>query len=138
MQTCRSKAGSICSKKVKTTTIFKNQQTKITWKIFHNANCKTEYALYYMECTICNQQYIGKNETPFNIRLNNHRKDVKDPEMILADKHFQKSGHRFNERARFTITQRLANTNFEKDIMRQRLIQRENFSIQNVESLYPK
>ena len=33
-------------------------------------------------------QYVGKNNTPFNIRLNNHRKDVKDPKTILADKHF--------------------------------------------------
>ena len=43
-----------------------------------------------MECAICNQQYVGKNETPFNIRLNNHRKDVNDPKVLLADKHFQK------------------------------------------------
>ena len=52
-----------------------------------------------MECIICNQQYVGKNETPFNIRLNNHKEDVKDPKTILADKHFQKNGHRFNEHA---------------------------------------
>ena len=43
-----------------------------------------------MEHTICNLQYVDKNETPFSIRLNNHRKDVKDPKAILADKHFQK------------------------------------------------
>ena len=54
---CRSKAGSICCKQVKTTTTLESQQT---------------------------------NETPFSIRLNNHRKDVKDPKAILADKHFQK------------------------------------------------
>ena len=28
-----------------------------------------------MECKLCNKQYIGKAETAFNIRLNNHRKD---------------------------------------------------------------
>ena len=67
-----------------------SQQTKKTWKIFHNTNCKTEYAIYLMECAICNQQYVSKNETPFNIRLNNHRKDVNDPKVLLADKHFQK------------------------------------------------
>ena len=43
-----------------------------------------------MECTISNLQYVGKNETPFNIRLNNHRKDVEDPKVLLGDKHFQK------------------------------------------------
>ena len=71
-----------------------------------------------MECAICNLQYVGKNETPLNIRLNNHRKDVKDPKAILADKHFQKNGHRFNEHARFTIIDRLTKTNLDKEILR--------------------
>ena len=43
----------------------------------NNTNCETEYVIYLMECIICNLQYVLKNETPFNIRLNNHRKDVK-------------------------------------------------------------
>ena len=82
---CRSKAGNICCKQVKTTTIFKSQQTNKTWKIFHKTNCKRKYAICFMERTICNLQYVGKNKTPFNIRLNNHTKDVKDPKAILAD-----------------------------------------------------
>ena len=45
-----------------------------------------------MESTIFILQYVGKNETPFNIRLNNHRKAVKDPKAILADRHFQEDG----------------------------------------------
>ena len=76
-----------------------------------------------MECTPGNLQYVGKNETPFNIRLSNHRKDVKDPKAILADKHLQKNGHRFNQPARFTIIDRLKNTNLDKEILRERLIQ---------------
>ena len=51
---CRSKAGNICCKQVKTTTTFKGQQINKTWMIFHNTNCKTEYAIYLMKCTICN------------------------------------------------------------------------------------
>ena len=81
---------------MKTTTTFKSQQTNKTWKIFHDTNCKIEYVHFVMECTICNLQYIGKNETPFDITLNNHRTDLKDAEAILADKHSQKSSHRFN------------------------------------------
>ena len=50
------------------------EPTNKTWKIFHITNCK----------------YVGKNKTPFNIRLNNHRKDIKDPKAIVADKQFQK------------------------------------------------
>ena len=58
----------------------------------------------------------------FSIRLNNHRKDVKVPKAILADKHFQKSGHIFNEHARFTIIDRLTNKNLDKEIVRECLI----------------
>ena len=43
-------AGNICCKQVKTTTTFKSQQANKTWKIFHNTNCKTEYAIYLLEC----------------------------------------------------------------------------------------
>ena len=75
---------------------IQESRKKKTWKIFHNTNCKIEYAIYFIECIICNLQYVAKNETPFNIRLNSHRKDVKDPKAILADKHFQKNGRRFN------------------------------------------
>ena len=73
-----------------------------------------------------------------NIRLNNHRKEVKDPKVILADKLFQKNGHRFNEHARFTITDKLTNSNLEKEVLSERIIQRENFWIQKLETLYPK
>ena len=112
---------------MKTATTFKSQQTNKNWKIFHNTNCKTEYAIYLMECTRCNLQYVSKNETPFNIRLSNHRKEVKDPKVILADKQFQKSYHRFYKHAGFTKTDRLTNTNLDKEILRERLIERENF-----------
>ena len=70
--------------------------------------------------------------------MNNHRKDVKDPKAILADKHFQKNGHRFNEHARFTITDKLTNSNLEKEVLSERIIQRENFWIQKLETLYPE
>ena len=91
-----------------------------------------------MERIICNLQYAAKNETPFNIRLNNHRKDLKDPTAILADNHFQKNDHRFNEHARFKTIDRLINTNLDKETLRERLIQRENFWIQKLETIYPK
>ena len=42
-----------------------------------------------MECTLCKKQYVGKSETNFNIRLNNHGKDVKKTDAILACRHFQ-------------------------------------------------
>ena len=36
------------------------------------------------------------------------------------------------------IIDRLTNTNLDKDILRERLIERENFWIQKLEALYPK
>ena len=92
--------------------------------------CHLSYRVYNMQPTD-----VGKNEAPFNISLNNHRKD---PKAILADKHFLKRGHRFNKDARFTIIDRLTNTHLDKDILRERLIQRENFWIQKLQTLYPK
>ena len=50
-------------------------------------NCKTEYAIYRI--TLCNLQYVHKNEILFNITLNSHLKEEKQPKAtILADKPF--------------------------------------------------
>ena len=109
---------------------FISQQTKRTFKIYNKVNCKSEDVIYLMECTLCNKQYVGKAETAFNIRLNNHRKDTKNSNAILACRHFQKQGHNFNSHAKFIIIDRQVNTSSSKDILRERLIQRENFWIQ--------
>ena len=37
-----------------------------------------------MECILCRIQYVGKSKTSFNLRLNNHRKDVSIPKAIPA------------------------------------------------------
>ena len=60
-------------------------------------NCKTEYAIYLI--TLCNLQYVHKNEILFKIALNNHLKEEKHPEAILADKPFQNCCRRFNNHA---------------------------------------
>ena len=36
------------------------------------------------------------NQTPFNIRLNSHKKDIKNPSAIISCKHFNKHDHDFN------------------------------------------
>ena len=72
-----------------------------------------------MECTICKKHYVGKAETPFNIRLNNHRNYLKNPhpKTILACKHFQEKSHNFNKHARFIIIDKLTNTKKYKEIL---------------------
>ena len=72
------------------TTTFKSQQTKKTGEIFYNTNSHTENPTNLTGCMKCNLKYVSENKTPFKIRLNNHRKIVKDPKAIFADKHFQK------------------------------------------------
>ena len=90
-----------------------------------------------MECRLCSKQYVGKAETASNIRLNNHRKDSKGPSAILACRHSQQQGHNFNYYTKFIFMDKLVNTSSSKDILRDRLIQRENFWIQKLKALVP-
>ena len=123
---------------METTILFKSQQTNKIWKIFYNKNCQIEYAICLWNCNLCNAQFVGKNEALYNIRLNNCTKDVKDRKVKLVAKLSSKNGHRFNEHLKFTIIDRLNNTNLDKATIRERLLQRENFWIQKLDTLYPK
>ena len=62
-----------------------------------------------MECTLCKTQYIGKTETSFNIRLNNHRSDVSDPNAIPACRCFTQNNHQFKSYAKFTVIEQKTN-----------------------------
>ena len=104
---CLSGAGTVCFNQVLTTNTIISQQTKRTFNIFFNLNCKSEYVIYVMECISYKMQYVGKVETVFNLRLNNHRKDTKKPNSILACEHFQEQGHDFNNYAKFIIIDKL-------------------------------
>ena len=48
-------------------------------------------------------QYDGKSDTPFNIHLNNHRKNAKPQASILASKHFKEQNHNFQQPAKFNL-----------------------------------
>ena len=92
-----------------------------------------------MECALCKIQYVGKAETAFNIRLNNHRKDVNNPKSILANFHFKKSGDSFSLHAKFILIKQLNNIHTtDKETLKFRLKRREDFWIQKLETLTPK
>ena len=92
-----------------------------------------------MECALCKIQYVGKAETAFNIRLNNHGKDVNNPKSIPADFHFRKPGHSFNLHAKFILIEQLSNIQTtDKETLKFRLKPREDFWIQKLETLTPK
>ena len=81
-----------------------------------------------MECPLSKVQYARKAETAFNIRLNNHRKDVNNPKSIPADLDFRKPGHSFNLHAKFTLIEQLSNTHTtDKDTLKFRLKHSEDF-----------
>ena len=54
-------------------------------------------------------QYAWKGEIAFNIRLNNHRKDVSNPKFIPVDLHFRNPGNLFNLYAKLTLIEQLSN-----------------------------
>ena len=85
----------LCCKQVMQTKTFQSYRTKETFQIFHKLTCKSENLLYLLQCRICQLQYVGKNETPLNIRLNNHRKDAKSQASILARKLVNNWNHNF-------------------------------------------
>ena len=59
---------------------------------------------------MCKIQYVGKPETSFNIRLNNHRKD-KNINAIEAFKHFNNNEHTLSKHGKFIIIEELRNIN---------------------------
>ena len=97
----------LCCKQVTKTEHFKSKQINITFRIFQKTTCKSNFIVYLLECELCKIKYVGTAETAFNIRLNNHRKDVKGYKAILVDKHFNQTGHNFNLHAKFIITEPL-------------------------------
>ena len=62
-------------KQIAHTKTFRISKTNRIFHVYHNLNCKSRYVIYLLECMKCKIQYVGKEETEFNIRLNNHQKD---------------------------------------------------------------
>ena len=82
-------------------------------------------------------QYVGKAGTAFNLRLNNHRKDNKKPNSVLACKYFQEQGHNFSKHAKFIIIDKLVNLHGSKEALPEMLVIRENLWIQKLKTLVP-
>ena len=114
---CNSTSSLCCQQLISTTTSKSNQNNK-TFKIYHRVNCKSSFVIYLLECYIYNIQYVDKSETPFNIMLNNHRKDVKNHNTIPACKHFNKHDHDFNNHGNYHRTTKKHSHDINWDIKR--------------------
>ena len=136
---CLTKSNNLCCRQVKSATTFKSQQTNRSFDIFHNTNCRSSFVIYLMECRICHIQYVGKTETSFNVRLNNHRNNAYNPkpDTIPACKHFTDQQHDFNRDAKFTIIEQLTDLNKTREQKHATILKRENFWIQKLKTLKP-
>ena len=74
---CNKRRCSWCLLIEKTTTFTGTNQADRTFDILHTVNCQSAFVIYIIECRICKLQYVGKSETAFNLRLNNHRNHIK-------------------------------------------------------------
>ena len=84
---------------------------------------------------MCKIQYVEKSETPFNIRLTNHRKDIKNPNAIEAYKHFYKNKHTFSKHGKFIIIKQLRNIKTTPtETLKLRLAERENLWIKKLKT----
>ena len=69
-------------------------------------------------------QYDGKVETEFNIRLNNHQKDVWQQDAIPASCHFSGKNHNFNMHAKFILIEQICHININQEKDKEMLKQR--------------
>ena len=107
-QPCHGRSDCQCCKQIKNTDSFKSDITNKTFKIFHEANCRSGNLIYLMECTLCSKnQYVGKCERSLNRRDNTHRNDVWRTDGPPCDKHFQKENHDFNKHLKIKVQQNL-------------------------------
>ena len=89
-----------------------------------------------MEYALCKVQYVGRAETAFNKRLNNHRTDASNSKFI--DWHLRKPVHSFSLHAKFTLIKQLNNIHTtDKITLKFRLTRHEVFWIRILETLSP-
>ena len=136
---CRSSLANKCCKQIKSTSTFKNRHSGRIFKILHRVNCKDKNIIYLLECKKCNEKaYVGKSEPPAHIRFNGHRSDAKKNNKLAVDTHFLEPGHIFDRDAKFTIIEKIRNTDQSKENLTNLLMRREDFWIKTLGTLQPK
>ena len=113
----------------KTSTFTGTQRDDKVFDIFHTVNCQSTFVIYIIECRICRLQYVGKSETAFNLRLNNHRNHIKRGiNSCELSEHFlhNSRSHDFSKDVTITIIEQIKRSNMtierKKEILRGREI----------------
>ena len=133
---CFSRLRNLCGKQVLHTQFSKISLTQKTYHIFQDFNCKWKLLIYLLECRICRIKYVGKSDTEFNIRLNNHCKNVNRQNTSQANQHFKLTNHNFNQHARFTLNEQLDNMKIDKELATLRLKKHEYFWVETLKLLH--
>ena len=78
--------------------------------------CQTSNVIYLIECSKCNNQYIGETRNPIHRRANQHRSDVNAGHKNIATvRHFKNCGVKY---LKLTVIENIRNPN--QDIGRAR------------------
>ena len=109
---------------MQSTNTFRRTVTHKTFKIYSKLNFKSKCLVYLIESVLWNKQYTGKSEKTFNLRLNNHQKDVDKQNLLQAKQHFRLPGHNFNKHAKFTLIEQLNDTSIDKELPKYRIKKR--------------
>ena len=82
---------------------------------------------------------MGKLESQgTNRRVNKHRNDVKRPDSIAIDRHFDQPSHDFNKDFRIIVIEEIVSKNLTKEQTRKILLKREDFWIVKLGTLHPR
>ena len=69
--------------------------------------------------------------------MNKHRNDVKRPDSIAIDRHFDQPDHDFNRDFRIIVIEEVSKRNLTKEQMRNLLLRCEDFWITKLGTLHP-
>ena len=122
------------------TDCFISEKDGQRYKLLHNLNCQSSWVIYLITCRKCKKQYVGKSETPLNIRLNNHKSHIKNKinSCELAE-HFidNEEDHNFIKDTTILPIETIKKEHMDIDRKKQLLRKRERFWMLKLKSCQP-
>ena len=123
------------------TNTFTGTRSNREFKILHSLNCQSSWGIYVIKCQKCDLQYIGKSESNFNFRLNNHRNHIRaEVNSCELTEHFlqNKRSHSFERDVRITVIEQIRKRTMPIEQKKELLRTREKFWQTKQGSIQPK
>ena len=100
-----------CNTYGKFTGAAKSNTTGETITLRQHTTCKTSNVIYLIECSKCNEQYVGETGHPVHHRGNQHRSDIQGGHKNIPSlRHFKKCGV---ENLKLTVLEKVRSKNQE-------------------------